>query len=341
MTRSAAALVTGFQHFEAGIHIAGVIFNNVAGPRHEAKLRDAIVNYCGIPVVGSLPRDSMLNISERHLGLVPYPEINAKATLDRIRQVVEANLDLDLIRKIAGEAGATRPVKIPSVADKPAQVKIGVIFDQIFNFYYPENLEALKQAGAEIVLINSVKDRILPDIDALYIGGGFPELFLPELEANASLRQSINAAIENYLPVYAECAGLMYLCRSIKWRDNQYEMVGSIPASVELSPKPQAHGYVNIKVSRENPLFEIGTEFWGHEFHHSLLVKSSEINCVYQVLHGHGIEEKMDGISYKNVISSYVHLHASGMPSWANRFVNLAVNHHSKKTSLKTLTLNC
>jgi cobyrinic acid a,c-diamide synthase len=332
MTRSAAALVSGFQHFEADVQIAGVILNNVAGLRHEKKLREAILSYCGIPVVGSLPRESALNIGERHLGLVPYPEINAEATLDQIRQIMEKNLDLDLILKIASEAKEIKSVTIPTLTAKPSQVKIGVISDQVFSFYYPENLEALQEAGAEIILINSIKDAVLPEIDALYIGGGFPELFLPELEANASLRNSIKNAIENDLPVYAECAGLMYLCERITWKDRQYQMVGSIRASVELSAKPSGHGYINVEVKPENPFFPPGMQIWGHEFHHSKIVGPVNNKSGYQVLRGQGLDGRVDGIVYKNLLASYIHIHATGTPTWAKSLVSCAMSEKQKKS---------
>jgi cobyrinic acid a,c-diamide synthase len=331
MTRSAAALVSGFQHFEADVKIAGVILNNVAGTRHENKLRDAIKNYCGIPVVGSLPRESTLNINERHLGLVPYPEIKAKDTINRIQQVAETNLDIDLIQKIASEANEINSISLPSVIDKPKQVKIGVISDQVFNFYYPENLEALKREGAEIVLINSIRDAKLPEIDALYIGGGFPELFLPELEANVSLRQNIKNAIENYLPVYAECAGLMYLCESIKWKDNQYKMVGSILASIEVAAKPQGHGYINVEASEDNPYFPPGMKIWGHEFHHSKIIGPFNFKTGYKVLRGQGLDGQVDGIVYKNLLASYMHIHSIGAPIWARNLVSCAIRENRKK----------
>jgi cobyrinic acid a,c-diamide synthase len=201
--------------------------------------------------------------------------------------------------------------------------KIGVIRDRIFNFYYPENLEALGCAGAQIVFINSLQDR-LPEVDGLYIGGGFPEFFLEALEGNRELRQDIAEAIEEGLPVYAECAGLMYLCRSIRWQDRSYEMVGIISADVELSQKPEGHGYVVAEVIGENPLFPVGLTLRGHEFHHSSLSHAEGLQFAVQVKRGQGIHGKQDGIVYKNLFASYIHLHALGIPEWAHRFVGLA-----------------
>jgi cobyrinic acid a,c-diamide synthase len=213
------------------------------------------------------------------------------------------------------------------------KIKIGVLRDHVFNFYYPENLEALKEAGTDLVFINSQRDR-LPEVDGLYIGGGFPEFFLEDLEANRSLRQDIAEAVEYGLPVYAECAGLMYLCRRIHWQGRSHEMVGTIPAEVEISQRPEGHGYVLAEVTEENPFLPIGLTIRGHEFHHSRLSVKNRINFAYKIKRGHGIDGKRDGIFYKNLFASYMHLHALGTPLWAEAFVSLA--RRQRKTSLKT-----
>jgi cobyrinic acid a,c-diamide synthase len=178
-------------------------------------------------------------------------------------------------------------------------------------------------AGAELVYVNSLQDR-LPEIDGLYIGGGFPEFFLQGLEANKELRQDIASAVEDGLPVYAECAGLMYLCRGIRWQGQYHEMVGVLPAEVEIDRRPQGHGYVVAEVTGENPFFPVGLTLRGHEFHHSKLIKTGELEFVYRMRRGRGIDGDMDGIVYNNVFAAYTHLHASGAPAWADSFVSLA-----------------
>jgi cobyrinic acid a,c-diamide synthase len=203
------------------------------------------------------------------------------------------------------------------------KAKIGIMHDRAFNFYYPENLEALEQAGAQLIFIDSFTER-LPKLDGLYMGGGFPEFFLKELEGNLGLRKDIAEEVEKGLPVYAECAGLMYLCRSICWKGRSYEMVGIIPAEVELSEKPQGHGYVVAEVVGENPLFPLGLTLRGHEFHHSSLSNPRGLLFAYQVKRGQGIHHQQDGIVYKNLFASYIHLHALGTPEWAEGFVSLA-----------------
>jgi cobyrinic acid a,c-diamide synthase len=340
MTSSIAPMVMGFQHFQKDVLIAGVILNYVSGTRHERKLRKAIEQYCGIPVVGSIPRDQDLRIMERHLGLIPSSESGeAEWLIERIGHKLESRLDLEHILRIAqsfkthfktpSHALPPRPCspliekKDRTKMKRARTVRIGILRDRAFNFYYPENLEALANEGAELLFIDSLKDR-LPKLDGLYIGGGFPEFFLKELEGNRELRHDISEAVEEGLPVYAECAGLMYLCRSISWENRSYEMVGVIPAEVQLSERPEGHGYVVAEVVRDNPLFHVGVTLRGHEFHHSSLYPRDDLQCAYRIKRGKGLTGNRDGIVFKNLFASYVHLHALGTPEWAKSFVTLA-----------------
>jgi cobyrinic acid a,c-diamide synthase len=363
MTSSIAAMVKGYQLFQTDIKIAGVILNYVSGSRHEKKLKDAVEQHCEIPVVGSIPKDEGLRITERHLGLIPCPESSdAESVVERIGDNLESYLDLDHILAIAREFGPPHPSPLPPgkredngrplrpgeretektslpnevrglagdsrvVKDdgggQEIRAKIGILRDRAFNFYYPENLEALTNENAELIFINSFEDR-LPEVNGLYIGGGFPEFFLKELEKNRGLRRDIAKAVESGLPVYAECAGLMYLCRSIFWQGRSYEMVGIIPAEVRISGKPEGHGYVVAEVIGENPLFPIGLALRGHEFHHSNVSIKNGVEFAYEIRRGHGIDGKRDGILYKNMFAAYTHLHALGTPCWAEAFASLA-----------------
>jgi cobyrinic acid a,c-diamide synthase len=166
-------------------------------------------------------------------------------------------------------------------------------------------------------------------------------MFLQEIEANNQLRHHIAQSIENYLPVYAECAGLLYLCKGIKWCNQRADMVGIIPAEVEIRPKPQGHGYVQVEVTDRNPIFPVGTKFWGHEFHHSALTGTEDLKFAYQLLRGNGIENKMDGIIYKNVLATYTHLHALGVSQWAESFITLAnqYKHSFSSSSIRRQTI--
>jgi len=296
MTSSIAAMVTGYQRFQPDVNIAAVILNNVAGSRHEHKLRAAVEQYCRIPVVGSIPRDPDLTIDERHLGLIPFSEAEeSERIVERICRKLEPHFDFDGILDIARSYKVTFGSPATNLPSNTTIAEIGVLHDRVFNFYYPENLEALRSAGADLVFINSMRDR-LPELDGLYIGGGFPEFFLEKLEANHGLRRDIAEAVEEGLPVYAECAGLMYLCRGIHWQGRWHEMVGAIPADVEMFKKPQGHGYVVAEVTEENPLFPVGLTVRGHEFHHSHLSNGGDLRFAYHIRRGRGVDGKGDGI---------------------------------------------
>jgi cobyrinic acid a,c-diamide synthase len=326
MTQSVAPTIKGFQHFEPGTSIKGVILNNVSGPRHREKLMKSVEMYCGIPVVGVLPRNKLTAIGERHLGLVPAQESPAAIdVLEELASLGEQYLDLERIMNIAHDAPEIAYTPSSSGPKRVHPCKIGVIKDKAFSFYYSENLDALRSEGAELVFIDTMTDTRLPLLDALYIGGGFPELYAAELESNRALRMEIAHGIENGMFVYAECAGLMFLCKSIRWRGQSYEMVGAIPADVELIDRPQGHGYIEVEATPDNPFFESGSTLKGHEFHHSKLIPSAGLKYGYKVLRGQGIDGDVDGVCYGNVFAAYTHLHALGATSWAARFVASAV----------------
>ena len=328
MTRGIAALVNGYKSFEPDINIAGVILNNVSGSRHEAKLRAALERYCQIEVVGSLPRSWHLNIPERPLGLIPQKEDSELIpAIENISNIVETNINIDRIIEIS--RNAPQELRVAScefkvLNPKPEtrnpklkpEVRIGVPLDRAFSFYYLENFDALRNAGAEIVFFDAINDKNLPDVDGLYIGGGFPEMFMNEIEANSSLRRDIHAAIDAGMPVYAECGGLMYLSRSILWNGDVKKMGGVLPCDIEMTKKVQAHGYTVLQKIN-------GEELRGHEFHYSRVRNLGDVKFLYKVIRGKGIDGKNDGIIYKNVIASYAHLHAIGSPQWAEEFVEL------------------
>jgi cobyrinic acid a,c-diamide synthase len=335
MGRSVAALVGGFQMFEPDTNIAGVILNNVGNPRHEHKLQAAIERYCDIPVLGAVPRSDTLVIPDRHLGLVPRGEndrlIPAIAACQR---AAEEHLDLDRVLAIARSARPVPSFEIQSAAkNQPSKIKVGVIRDRAFSFYYPENFEALEDAGAQLVFIDALNAVRLPDIHALYIGGGFPEMFMSELSANRSLRQDVRDAIEGGLPVYAECGGLMYLARRLVWGDRSAEMVGALPYDVEMMDRPQGHGYVLAEVAEDNPFLPKGSILRGHEFHHSRLINVDEsLQTAYQLVRGNGLGDKRDGLVYRNVLAGYMHLHAAGAPGWAGALVERARTYANEVT---------
>ncbi len=329
MTRSVAALIQGYIGFEPHNNIKGIILNNVSGKRHEEKLLASIKRHCRIPVLGIVPRSPSLNIMERHLGLIPYKEDGDGANIiSHLGSFIENCVDMDKIVSIAQSAPDTRPHKFHVKGSKGTKqkktVKIGIFYDKAFSFYYPENLESLEKEGADLVPIDSMKDHLPSHIDGLYIGGGFPELYAREITKNHHLLMQIREAVENWMPVYCECAGIMFLSEGIKTDNGFFEMAGVIPSQVEQKKRPQGHGYMEVVVVTENPFFKKGQTIKGHEFHYSRLIKPDHLIFALNVKRGYGIDGYHDGVVYKNMFASYMHIHASGIPSWAKNFVNMA-----------------
>lgn len=330
MTRGIAPLILGYQAFDRDIDIAGVILNNLGGARHEAKLRAVIEHYTDVPVLGAVHHDPALQIKERHLGLMPSNESDAAARqVAAIGKRVAAEVDLDALLRVAA-AAPPLPVAdmavVQALAPKGPKVRIGLARDRAFGFYYADDLEALQAAGAELVPLDTLRDAHLPDVDGLFIGGGFPELFTAELEANASLRADIRSAIEAGMPAYAECGGLMYLSRSIAWQGTTREMVGVIPGDVVMHDRPVGRGYVRLQETDGLPwpdLDAVGArEIGAHEFHYSSLENLAPgTTFAYRVMRGHGVDGKHDGIVYKNLLASYCHLRSVQGHNWAARFV--------------------
>lgn len=353
MTRSAAALVRGFQHFEPQVKLAGVILNNVARPRHEDMLCRSIEHYTSLPVLGALPKRADLSIPDRHLGLVPAAENHKLAeALAACGAAVAQGVDLEALLAIARQAP---PLPSPSGSNfflpgseakskrqrrtSPPRARLGVFQDRAFTFYYPENLEALIQAGAQLVPIDSLTDPELPDLDGLYIGGGFPEIFASQIEANLPLRQAVRQAVAEGMPVYAECGGLMYLARRLNYQGRWYAMSGALPYDVVMSSQPQGHGYTAMLVERESPLFAPGTLIRGHEFHHSQVVnlETEAVRFLYRVQRGFGIDGRVDGILYRQVLAAYNHIYAPAHPEWAANFLSLASGHERLKAAGQTV----
>jgi len=322
MTRSIAPLILGFQNFETDVNIAGVILNKVSGPRHESKLRATIERYCDIEVVGSIPRFPEIEILQRHLGLRPAKE-DEKATsiIGSISRLIKDHVDLDKIVQIAEKSPILPEVEQVEPVQNQKTVKIGIAQDRAFTFYYPENLEALEAAGAELIPFSPIYDTSLPEVSGLYIGGGFPEVFMEELEANNAIREEIRLATEKGIPVYAECGGLMYLARAITWDGATREMVGAIPGDILMHKKPKGHGYIKLEATGKS-WFDVDHEIRGHEFHYSEVVNLDCVDYSYKINRGKGVDGRNDGIVYRNILASYAHLHIFGAPEWAEKFVD-------------------
>ena len=356
MTRGVAPLILGYQAFDPDIRIAGVILNQLGGSRHESKLRAVIEHYTDVKVLGAVHRNPDLEIVERHLGLMPSNETPlATQRIARIAAVVAEQVDLDGVLEVAESAvdvsDTLSPVPSPAGGrgwpEGPGEgnkVRVGIARDAAFGFYYPDDIEALQAGGAELVTIDTLKDTQLPDIDGLFIGGGFPETQMQALEANSALRSAIRQAVEAGLPVYAECGGLMYLARGIRWGERHCEMVGVIPGDVVMHERPQGRGYIRLRetgaglwppeAGARTPL-----EFNAHEFHYSSLENLTPgTRYAYQVLRGNGVDGQHDGIVYKNVLACYGHLRDAANHHWTARFLRFVRDCKHSSTQPKTAT---
>jgi cobyrinic acid a,c-diamide synthase len=332
MTRGIAPLILGYQQFDPAVKIAGVILNQLGGSRHEAKLRAVIEHYTDVPVTGGVHRHPSLEIDERHLGLIPSNEAAAAdKKIAQIRERIRDQVDLDMMLSVAGRDVLTFTQPPAPTGTQPAPVRIGIAHDAAFGFYYPDDLTALEQAGAELVSFNTLTDAELPAIDGLFIGGGFPESHMETLAANSRLRSGIRTAIENGLPAYAECGGLMYLSRSLTWNGKRSEMVGIIPADAVMHARPQGRGYVQLRETGNAPWPSDGDagEFAAHEFHYSKLENMTEpASYAYEVLRGTGIDGRHDGIVVKNLLACYSHMRDTRQHHWARRFVEYVRKQH-------------
>lgn len=345
MTRGIAPLILGYQAFDRRIRIAGVILNQLGGARHEAKLRAVIEHYTDVTVLGAIGHDPRLALVERHLGLMPNHEFDdAAQRVLAMGALITQQVDLSRVIKIAASAPLLKTHAHEAVASahlppnvlyptdsreatrQAPRLRIGIARDKAFGFYYPDDLLALEQAGAELVAFDALHDPCLPAIDGLFIGGGFPEMFMPELQANSALRDNIRCAIEAGLPVYAECGGLMYLARTLRWKSGVYNMVGAIGADVVMHERPIGRGYVELQTTTD-ALWSAATSMAsptlrGHEFHYSSLEnRAPDLKFAYSVKRGHGIDGQHDGIIHRNVLASYAHLRSGAGSDWAAQFV--------------------
>ena len=330
-TRTIAALVGGCQKFDRRVDIKGVVLNRIGTSRHESIVRRSIEHYTEVPVIGALPRSAKDIFPQRHLGITPGPEHEqADEAISMLADRAEEYLDLEKLQEVMAEVRCL-PLEVQAV--KSVGVKIGVIRDAAFQFYYQENLEALSLAGAELVEVNALTTRELPEIDALYIGGGFPETSARELAANTSFLASVREQANKGLPIYAECGGLIYLGRDMEVDGRSYRLADVFPVSFSLQKKPQAHGYTRLKVSAENPFYEIGTEISGHEFRYSRVDQWSEDEgeLALEMERGIGFAAGRDGLVYKNTLALYTHVHALGTTEWAPGMVAAAAAYQRER----------
>lgn len=327
-TRTVAALLLGCQQMGKGITISGVVLNRIGSSRHQSIIRQAVAEYTDIKVLGAIPRMRQDIFPQRHIGITPCPEFDgAEAAVKSLGQMIASHTDLPAVLAQAGPVAPPPETDIYSQWQNPSggSVRIGVIKDAAFQFYYPENLRALELCGARLIEINALAAPELPEVDGLYIGGGFPENSLQALSTNTSFRRSLKQRIDQGLPVYAECGGLLYLGRSMEVDGMVYPLADIFPVSFHMEKRPQAHGYTILSARDNNPVYPAGTEIKGHEFRYSKVVDwpGGAQDFAFSMQRGTGFAAGGDGLVYKNVLALYTHIHALATPAWPRLFVDL------------------
>ncbi len=319
ISRSIAAMLYGYREFDKDVDLRGVILNKVGNPRHASRVRLAVERLAGLKVYGTIPRKE-ITMPYRHLGLVPAHEREAYEHLfDQLAELVETHVDVDEIIETSHSAEEIVRVK-PNPVFVPENERvgsIGVVMDKPFSFYYQDNFDALEAKGFELVFIDSLKDKSLPEVDALYIGGGFPEVFAEELEGNKRFRKNVFDFCDSGRCVYAECGGLMFLGESMITENGEFETVGFLPFKTEMNRKFHALGYTVYESLKDTIISRKGDILKGHEFHYSRLIPSGRLNYAFRILRGRGIEGR-DGIVKKSTLASYQHLNVLSYPEFVN-----------------------
>ena len=333
-TRTMAALLMGCMTFDPDINICGVILNRVAGKRHEGKVRATIERFCQIPVFGAVPKLKAADFPERHMGLLTSEEHSfSDQAIQAAAKVAGDTIDLDdLYQTVMDENKRTEPESTPKMPSSPVDltgsdpVTIGIIRDSAFQFYYPDNIDALEKLGAKIVFISPLNETRIPPVHAIYMGGGFPETHASQLAHNLDFRENLKRLSEKGLPIYAECGGLIFLGQSICLNGQEYPMSGILPIKFGLSKRPQGHGYTQVRVVNENPFYKTGQILKGHEFRYSsvLEIDYQDLEMAFEMERGKGILEKKDGFFKHNTFGTYTHIHALGTPSWAPSLIRKA-----------------
>ena len=321
--RSIGATALGFQKFHRNSRIVGIILNKIGSKKHEILCRDALEK-TKLPIIGVIPKNPILNLESRHLGLIStYDNTILKNKILKISKLISESLNVDEILKII--KNPIPLLKNSKNYSKKTKVKIAVALDNSFNFYYDDNLNALRRGGASLTFFSPTKDKKIPKCDGLYIGGGFPEILGTELEKNQIMKKSIKTLSENNFPIYAECGGLMYLTKSINNNKKKYKMVGLFDAETIMTKKMRLN-YTKGKLSSKNILSDTLHAFRGHEFHYSQLESvSSDSKFAFNLEIGEGIKNHQDGLIQNNTLASYGHLYFDSS-NYAEIFVKNCFN---------------
>jgi cobyrinic acid a,c-diamide synthase len=336
MSRSAAALVQGYARFDSSVRVAGVVVNRVGGARHYHLVKAAIEEQAGVPVWGYLAWNDELVLPERHLGLVPVGEDAAfHQVAAALGEASAHTIDLDAIIAAARSTPILAKPIDTAMSSGPPRARIGIARDAAFNFYYEANLLWLRHWGAELVELSPLADAAVPsDIDGLYLGGGFPEVFAKGLAQNHAFIASLRRAHNAKMPIYAECGGLMYLVEQIQdTAGTCYPMVGLLPGLCRLMGRLQNFGYKEISSLRDSVLGHAGLHTRGHEFHYSVWEGRPPHNSLYRTRSSHG-DEQEEGYSRDNLTASYVHLHFDACPDVAHALVDHAAAFRQRATGV-------
>lgn len=336
MARSAAALVQGFERFDPDLHFAGVLFNHVGSPRHLSYLKEALEGHVSMPCIGGIVRDADISIPERHLGLVTSQEQALSSEhISRLADLIESHVNLDeLFNRLPDvDFGTASEEQTPS---QEKNVRIGIAWDKAFCFYYQDNLDMVQSFGAEPVFFSPIADSSLPEnLDGLYFGGGYPELFAEKLSANVQMRQEIRKQSEKGMPIYAECGGFMYLCEEITDTEGKkYPMIGIFPFQTAMFPRLRSLGYREICLKTDTVLGNPGLRLRGHEFHYSGITADTgrDMEKVYTVSNRSGETQMAEGYQTHRTLGSYIHLHFGSEPEAARNFVNACREYRQKRT---------
>jgi cobyrinic acid a,c-diamide synthase len=320
--RSIAAVVLGFELFDPQLPLAGVILNRVGSKQHFRMLETAIKSSCKTRILGWLPNEPKIAIPERHLGLYGAAESTA-VEIGTLAELAETNLDLDALFML--ECGLESAVGGRAArAEAGEKLRVGVAYDQAFSFYYEDNFDLLRKNGAEIVRFSPVSDPCLPhNLDALYLGGGYPELYAEQLSRNSQMLEEVRDFASSGRPVYAECGGMLYLSRGLATVDGRiYPMTGVLPLSTEMTGGLVQFGYVTVEFTEDCLLGRKGALVRGHSFHYSRVATKPEIETSYRVQYSMSGKEELEGFHQGNVLASYIHLHFRANPAVAEHFVS-------------------
>jgi cobyrinic acid a,c-diamide synthase len=305
-SRSIAATALGFTKFHRNSRISGIILNKIGSKKHEILCRSALENL-KIPIIGVIPKNTENILESRHLGLIPVVEQKElQRKIKQVSQQISDYLDFEKLVKICKNVEHIPKTKLQKF--KKPNISIAVALDSSFNFYYHDNIQALRREGAKIKFFSPISDKKIPKCDSVYIGGGFPEILGKKLSQNHSMKKSIKQAAENGIPVYAECGGLMYLTKSIKHNNQKYKMVGLFDAETQMTKKMTLN-YTQGRIT-SNCLISSPRNFNAHEFHYSKIINiPKDAKFLYDLKIGEGISSKKDGFSEYNIVASYCHLY--------------------------------